>query len=185
MRATALPFTIRRDHGAVSGRGITSTRERLHGLLSLEGERLVLQWRVEREVTRLGLGIETDLESEPIREVSIPLSDLSGVRTRRSWRGWRFEKVLVLTAGDLRAFDELRANAPPPGLSSAHPAELVLNVRRPNHSEAERFVSALRLDLSERLLAAYDPAPPVPLLDDPAASLDTNETSAARRRLRT
>lgn len=185
MRTPALPFTIRREHGALGRNGLTSTQERLHGLLSLEGERLVIQWRVAREVTQLGLGIKTDRESEPVREVSIPLSDLSGVRTRRAWRRWRFVKVLVLTAGDLGAFDELRATSPLPSLSSSHPAELVLDVRRPDHSEAEGFVSALRLDLSERLLSAYESATPALLLDDQAASFDTNETSAGRRRLRT
>jgi hypothetical protein len=52
----ALPFTISRSDDVVGVREITSTREQLHGLLRLEGDDLIIQWRTSRTTDRVGAG---------------------------------------------------------------------------------------------------------------------------------
>ena len=75
----ALPFFLRRKHEVVGAMEITSTTERIHGLLRLEDERLVVQWRVARATERVGSEIRTDREVEPVREVVLPLRAAFGV----------------------------------------------------------------------------------------------------------
>lgn len=164
LHSAALPFVLRREHGVVSGREVTSTREELYGLLRLEGERLFVQWRTAREVSRVGREIRTDRELAPIREVAIPLSGLAGARVRWAWRRWRPVQVLVLTAADLRAFDVLTGEAGTPGLVLEHPAELVLELRRTDGALAREFASELRLAVSEEMLRLLEevPQPQVP-----------------------
>lgn len=158
VHTAALPFILRREHGVVSGREITSTRDHLHGLLRLSGEQLVIQWRTTREISRVGREIRTDLELAPIREVAVPLSGLASARVRRVWRHWLPNEVLVLTATDLRAFDALTGEGDAPGLVLEHPAEIVLEVRRSDRKLAREFASELRLAISENLLEALEKA---------------------------
>lgn len=173
LHTAALPFVLRRTHDVVSGREVTSTREQLHGLLHLDGEKLVIQWRTTREISHVGREIRTDRELAPIREVAVPLSGLSGARVRRIWRHWRFVEVLVLTASDLRAFDVLTGDSEVPGLVLEHPAEIVLEVRRSDRPLVREFVSELRLAISEQLLASYElDAPEHPALDRALQSSD-------------
>jgi hypothetical protein len=58
----ALPFFLRRSREVVSAEEITSTAERIDGLLRLDGEQLIVQWRVAREIDRVGQEIRTDHE---------------------------------------------------------------------------------------------------------------------------
>lgn len=153
---TALPFVLHREHGVINGREVTSTRDQLHGLLYLNGEQLVIQWRTSREISRVGREIRTDRELTTIREVALPLSALAGADIRRVWRRWRFGESLVLTAADLRAFDVLIGEGDLPGLVFEHPAEMVLEVRREDRNLVREFVSELRLAISEQLLASYE-----------------------------
>ena len=153
---TALPFVLHREHGVINGGEVTSTRDQLHGLLYLNGEQLIIQWRTSREISRVGREIRTDREMTTIREVALPLSALAGANIRRVWRRWRFGEALVLTAADLRAFDVLIGEGDLPGLVFEHPAEMVLEVRREDQNLVREFVSELRLAISEQLLASYD-----------------------------
>ncbi|MDX1546593.1 MAG: hypothetical protein R3247_06380 [Rhodothermales bacterium] len=187
LHASALPFVVRRTHQVISGNEVTSTREVLHGLLHLDGDRLRVQWRTTREISQYGREVRTDRELAPLREVSIPLSGLAGARVRRRWRRWRFVEGVVLTAADLRAFDALAAEADAPGLVLEHPAEVMLDVRRADRALAREFVSELRLAISELRLASYEEpapllAPEDPLLapGDAAPSCAQGEHSAAR-----
>src|SRR5215813_6116130 len=107
LHAAAFPFVLRREHGVVSGREITSTRDEIHGLLRLDGERLVVQWSASRETSRVGREIRTDRELAPVREVVLPLDAIAGAQIRWEWRRWPPRHVLVLTAADLRAFQSL------------------------------------------------------------------------------
>lgn len=168
LHASALPFVLRREHGVVSRGEVTSTRDEIHGLLRFDGERLVVQWRAVREISRVGREIRTDTELVPIREVSIPLSGLAGARVRRTWRRWRPNEVLVLTASDLRAFGELAAEDGVPGLVLEHPAEIVLELRRADQALAREFVSELKLAVSEHLLHALEEETQQHLLSRPA-----------------
>ena len=149
--SAALPFVIRRAHDVV-GVEITSTKETVHGLLRLDGDALHIQWRVARKTERVGWQIRTDTEVEPVREVTVPLSAVGGATVRRRWR-WPPGKYLVLTAADLRAFEEVAGAA---GLSLDHPAELALRLRGGDRELGHEFVGELELALAERALAAAE-----------------------------
>lgn len=171
LHSAALPFVLRRTHDVVSGSGVTSTREELHGLLRLDGEQLLVQWRTTREISRVGHEIRTDRELAPIHEVSIPLSGMASARVRRVWRGWWRKEVLILTAADLRAFDVLTGEADAPGLLLEHPAELVLELRRSDGMLAREFASELTLAVSEAMLRAIG--------EEPQQSLPSGEIGEA------
>ena len=156
LHMAALPFVLHREHGVISGGEVTSTRDQLHGLLYLNGEQLAIQWRTSREISRVGREIRTDRELTTVREVALPLSALAGAGIRRVWRRWRFAEALVLTAADLRAFDALTGEGDLPGLVLEHPAEILLEVRSTDRTLVREFVSALRLAISEHLLASYE-----------------------------
>jgi hypothetical protein len=149
--SAAIPFLLRRSHDVV-GFEITSTRETVHGLLRLDGDTLHVQWRVARSTERVGWQIRTDKEVEPVREVVIPLSAIAGATVRWRWR-WPPGPYLVLTAADLRAFEEVAGTA---GLSLDHPAELALRLRREDRELGAEFVGELELALAERDLAAAE-----------------------------
>ena len=156
LHTAALPFVLRRASSVISGHEVTSTQEQLHGLLYLDGEQLVVQWRTSREISRVGAEIRTDRELTTVREVALPLSALAGARVRRVWRRWWFGDALVVTAADLRAFDALTDEGDLPGLVLEHPAEMVLEVRREDRDRVREFVSELGLALSEWRLAASE-----------------------------
>jgi hypothetical protein len=155
--AAALPFVLRRAHDVIRAGEITSTREQLHGLLRLDGdgERVVVQWSVARETSRVGREIRTDRELGPVREVVVPLASIAGARLRRVWRRWppgRGGDLLVLTAADLRAFEGLAGGEGVPGLVLEHPAELTVELRRQDREAAREFVAELELALAEQAL---------------------------------
>ena len=157
--SAALPFVLRRSHDVV-GWEITSTRETVHGLLRLDGDRLAIQWRVARSTEHVGMQIRTDREVEPVREVVVPLSAVAGASVRWRWR-WPPGPYLVLTAADLRAFEEVAGAA---GLSLDHPAELALRLRRADRALGSEFAGELELAIAERALAAAEQKA---LLDSP------------------
>lgn len=136
---------------------ITSTVDKLYGLLRLEGDHLVVQWRTAREISRVGREIRTDRELAPLYEVSLPLAGLSGAHLRERW-WWFLRDRLVLNASDLRAFDALVGEDGVSGLVLEHPAELVVELRREDRALARTFVSELRLAISEHLLRASEEA---------------------------
>ncbi len=145
----AVPFLLERSHD-VYGSEITSTAETIHGLLRLDGARLVVQWRLERTTDRYGSEIRSDREVEPVREVVLPLESVAGAALRTSIWPWIRRARLVLTAADLRAFEPIAGAA---GLEVAHPAELLLLVRRADLALAAEFVGELELAIAERALA--------------------------------
>lgn len=155
-RSAALPFVIHREHGVIKGSEILSTRDALHGLLRLAGDRLVVQWRTSREVSRVGREISTDRSLAPLREIHIPLTGIASARTRWTWRSWWPRTALTIVAADLRVFDPLAGDAEVPGLVLEHPGELVLEVRRTDRELARNFVSELRLAVSEEMLRALE-----------------------------
>lgn len=162
--SAALPFILRRSHDVV-GLEITSTSETIHGLLRLDGDVVHVQWRIERSTDRVGRQIRTDHEVEPVREVTIPLTAIAGATIRWRWQ-WPPGRYLVLTAADLRAFEEVVGAA---GLSLKHPAELALPLRGADRELGSEFAGELELALAERQLAAAEGKP---LLASPNASHD-------------
>ena len=149
--SAALPFILKRSNDVI-GVEITSTRETVHGLLRLDGDRVYVQWRVARSTERVGWQIRTDREVEPVREAVIPLSAIAGATVRWQWR-WPPGPYLVLTAADLRAFEEVAGAA---GLSLNHPAELALRLRGADRALGNEFAGELELALAERALAAAE-----------------------------
>ena len=149
--SAAIPFLLRRRHDVV-GLAITTTRETVHGLLRLDGDTLHVQWRVAKSTDYVGMEIRSDKEVGPVREVAIPLSAIAGAVVKWQWR-WPPSPYLVLTAADLRAFEEVAGAA---GLSLDHPAELVLRLRRSDRDVGVEFVGELELAIAERAIAAAE-----------------------------
>lgn len=162
--SAALPFILKRSNDVI-GVEITSTRETVHGLLRLDGDRVYVQWRVARSTERVGWQIRTDREVEPVREAVIPLSAIAGATVRWQWR-WPPGPHLVLTAADLRAFEEVAGAA---GLSLNHPAELALRLRGADRALGNEFAGELELALAERALAAAEGKPMLATPDTPHA----------------
>ena len=125
----------------------------MHGLLRLEGDELTVQWRLARKTDYVGFSIRTDEEFEAVREARIPISCMAGAIVRRPW--WRFWSGprIVLVASDLQA---LEAVAGEHGLRLAHPAQLVLTVRRSDALAAAEFAAELEIAVAERALARSD-----------------------------
>ena len=164
VHSAALPFILRRSDDVI-GVEITSTRETVHGLLRLDGDRVYVQWRVARSTEHVGWQIRTDREVEPVREVVIPLNAIAGATVRWQWR-WPPGPYLVLTAADLRAFEDVAGAA---GLSLNHPAELALRLRRADRALGSEFAGELELALAERALAAAEGKPMLAEPDTPHA----------------
>ena len=154
--SAAVPFLLQRRHDVV-GVAITTTRETVHGLLRLDGDKLYVQWRVARAIDHVGMTIRSDKQVEPVREVVIPLTAIAGAVVKWNWR-WPPGPCLVLTAADLRAFEEVAGAA---GLSLDHPAELQLRLRRSDRALGVEFAGELELAIAERDIAAAEgnPAP--------------------------
>lgn len=93
--------------------------------------------------------IRTDRELEAVRELSVPLTALAGARVRWSWRHWPPGVHLVLTAGDLRAFEEIAGEG---GLRLDHPAQLAIRVPYAQRMAAQDFASRLELALADHAL---------------------------------
>ena len=148
---SAVPFTLKRSSDLyTSGGGYESTTERAHGLVRLEGDRLVIQWRVAVLTESMeGSGYETREAIEPVKEILIPLAKVAGaVVTERKW--WRLSGPrLTITASDLLAFEKV---AGPQGLKLKHPSKLVLRVKRADRLIAEEFAAELALALTRLLV---------------------------------
>lgn len=149
--SAALPFILKRSQDVLGAASITSTKETVHGLLRLDGERLVVQWRLSRRIEHIGAEIRTDRDLEAVREVVVPLDALAGATVRPSLLGFIGRGKLVLTAADLRAFEGVAGDE---GLRLGHPAELVVGVRRSDRILAEEFAAEVTLALAERAAEA-------------------------------
>ena len=149
MSIPALPFTLRRSDGVIRGKEITSTVETIHGLIHVDGDSLVLQWRVQRQTDRVGAEIRSERELEPVREATIPVASVSGAVVRSPW--WRLGRAgrLVLTATDLRAFEGLTG---PGGLELAHPAQLIFEVRKEDTDAARELAMQVELAIGDHAL---------------------------------
>ena len=154
-RIATLPFELTSDHRVIANGSVTTTEERRHGVLRLERAILMVQWRVEREIQLVGPEIRTDVEREGMREVAVPVHMLGNARVRTRGRWWWRKWELVVTAGDLLAFDLL---ANDDGFTFDHPAELVLPVRSTDLDLAREFASELELAIAERALAEAEGA---------------------------
>jgi len=144
MGVAAVPFTLKRSSDLyTSGGGYESTTETAHGLVRLEADRLVIQWRVAVVTESMeGAGYETREEIEPVREIVMPLAKVAGafVPERRWWR--LAGPKLIITAADLLAFERIAGQE---GLKLKHPAKLALRIKRGDRLVAEEFAAELSL----------------------------------------
>ena len=169
----ALPFTLRRSKDVIAGREITSTQETVHGLLRLDAESVLVQWRTSRAIDRVGSEIRRDSEVEPVREVALPLAALAGAQVRWSWLRRHPGRYLVLIGADLRAFEELAGKE---GLELKHPAQFEIRISRDSAFAAREFAGELELALADRALRDAENAnylgesPPPPALERRASS---------------
>ena len=148
-RRPTLPFTVRRSSDVITSGSITSTTETTHGLLRLEADRLVVQWRLHRSTDRIGPEIRTDVAVGEVREAVISLAGLGGAVLRRPWWALGRRVTLVLLTSDLRALDGLAGAG---GLQLAHPGQLELRIRPADRDLALEFVADLALAIGERAL---------------------------------
>ncbi len=139
---SAVPFMLKRSFSAWDSDSYTATTETAHGLLRLEPERLVVQWRVAVRTESVGRTWATTDEIEPVREIAIPLAHVAGAVVPRSRWGFLRGPRLVVTAADLVAFDGIAGGQ---GLRLKHPAKLVLRIRRADRLLAEEFAAELVL----------------------------------------
>lgn len=153
--SAAVPFILHRSHDVVGALAITSTKETVHGLLRLDGDRLVVQWRIARSTDHVGMEIRTDRQVDPVREVVVPLSAVAGAAVRWRW-SWPPGAYLVLTAADLRAFEAVAGAA---GLSLDHPAELALRLRGADRVLGAEFAAELELAIAGRELEGAEESP--------------------------
>jgi hypothetical protein len=150
MRTAALPFFIKRSEDEYSAMSVTTTSEVAHGLLRLDGERLVIQWRLARKTEHVGMQIRTDQEVESVQEVVVPLDAVAGATVRSGLLAWLTGGPrIVLTAADLRAFDVLAGEE---GLRLDHPAKISLRLKRADRLAAEEFAAELALAVAEAAL---------------------------------
>jgi hypothetical protein len=154
-RIAALPFQVSGNHQVFTNGTVTTTEERRHGVVRLEGATLTVQWRVERKIQKIGPETRTDVEQDGMRSVPVRVDQLGDARVRTRgrwfWRTWE----LVLTARDLSAFDPLAGND---GFTFEHPAELVLPVRSADIQLAREFASEVELAVAELALSAAESA---------------------------
>ena len=139
----AVPFTLKRSSDLWDAKkGYESRTETAHGLVRLEADRLVFQWRLAVQTEVYGATYETREEIEPVKEIVIPLDNVAGavVPPRRWWDPTG--PKLVITASDLLAFEKIAGQQ---GLKLKHPAKLVLQVKRTDRLIAEEFAAELAL----------------------------------------
>ena len=158
-RIATMPFRVSADSQVIAGGSVTTTEERRHGVVRLEDDRLVVQWRVEREVQRIGHEIRTDVEREGMREVTVPVRMLGDARVVERGRWWWRRWELVVTARDLAAFDTLAGDE---GFALEHPAKLELPVHRSDLELARELASELELAIAELALADAEGTPALP-----------------------
>ena len=145
-RQAALPFMVKRKRDVFGADSYTSTRETVHGLLLLQGDRLVIQSRMARKTDTFGTEMRSDEEMEPVREAVIPLAGVTGSSVRGRWWSWPGPR-LIIRAADLRAFESVVGDGGP---SLGHPGELVLPVRRNDLLTAHEFSAELALAIAEQ-----------------------------------
>jgi len=159
----ALPFTLRRSSDALTSSSVTTTTETTHGLLRLEGDDLVIQWRLARKTERVGVtDISTDEAFDQVKEVVIPLSGVAGALVRRRWWEWFSGPRIVLRASDLQAFEAVTGEE---GMRLGHPAEIILKLRRSDVLAAEEFAAELELAVAQRMVRGRSALDSMPALD--------------------
>jgi hypothetical protein len=142
-RQAALPFRLEGKEEVLGVSELTSTKETIYGLLRLDGDRLLIQWRLTVKTEDL---TGTDEEHGDVNSVLLPLDSIAGVAVRHRWWELWLGPRLVLTATDMLAFEQIAGEE---GLLLSHPAELVFRLRRRDRLAGEEFAAEMVLALAE------------------------------------
>ncbi|MBT8462371.1 MAG: hypothetical protein KJO44_07570, partial [Gemmatimonadetes bacterium] len=142
-RQAALPFILEGKEEVLGISELTSTKDTIHGLLRLDGDKLVIQWRLTIKIEHL---TETDEEHGDVNTHVLPLDSIVGVALRHRWWELWLGPRLVLTATDMLAFEHLTGEE---GLPLSHPAELAFRLRRRERLAGEEFVAEMILAMAE------------------------------------
>jgi hypothetical protein len=142
-----IPFKVKarhpREDEIVSITGLRSAERAFAGLLRIEGDEVVLQFRAHDytlDMTTLG-GNNHETDTSEAHEIRVPLIQLGAVEMKGWWRG-----KLILTSLDLTTFEAL-------GVTDGR---LVLTVARKIKPEATELATALAFRLSDMELAGID-----------------------------
>lgn len=133
----ALPFRLEGEEEVLGVSELTSTRETIEGLLRLDGDKLLIQWRLTVKTEHLG---ETDEELGDVNSVVLPLDRIAGAEVRHRWWELWLGPRLVMTANDMLAFEQIAGEE---GFHLSHPAQLVLRLKRGDRLAAEEFVAEM------------------------------------------
>ncbi len=115
-----------------------------------------------RKTEHMGSEMRADQKVQPVLQIVVLLSGVSGAIVRRRWRwlDWLTGPRLVLTASDLGAFEELAGRD---GLSLDHPAEFVLRLRRSDALAGRESGAELALAKAQYDLAAVERRAALPM----------------------
>lgn len=130
-----IPFKIRR--ATRDSNTYLQTATHVHGLVGMEDDEVVLQYRITTVRQRIGAMPERT-ESE-VGEARIPLDAIRRAEVRRGW----FRTRVVLLPANLHSFGGI------PGFTGD---ELVLTIPRAERAGAADLVSSIEMALSTRLL---------------------------------
>ncbi len=142
-----IPFKVKarhpREDEIMSMTGLMSAERAFAGLMRMEGDELVLQFRAHDytlDMTSLG-GMKQETDTSEAHEIRVPLSQLGAVEMKGWWRG-----KLTLTSLDLTTFEAL-------GVTDGR---LVLTVARKVKPDATDLATALAFRISDMELAGID-----------------------------
>ena len=142
-----IPFKVKarhpREDEIMSMTGLMSAERAFAGLLRMEGDEIVLQFRVHDytlDMTAMG-GMKQETDTSEAHEIRVPLDRLGSVEMKGWWRG-----KLILTSLDLTTFEAL-------GVTDGR---LVLTVARKVKPDAAELATALAFRLSDMELAGID-----------------------------
>jgi hypothetical protein len=138
-RSPAVPFQHRRSKSFMAETW-TTVVTRVPGLVWLEDDALVLQYRVRETIKSGETRYQPVTTESEVREHRVPLASL---RSARVAGGWWWPRI-VLAAADLRAFDGF----PVPRDAGE---ELALRISLAHRADAADLASTLELALANRL----------------------------------
>ncbi len=121
-----------------------SVSMRLHGVLRLAGDKLVLEWSGTRHLSEAGRGSARSVtEPVPVSRVVLPVASLGRIALRQRW--WR--PRIELVSNDLAAVA---------GVPSARGGRIELAIARSDRHSAADLISRIELAAADHALAAAE-----------------------------
>lgn len=138
-----IPFKMKVEHPRADETfamtELMSASRSIEGLLRMDGDDMVLQFRVHDYV--LDVNMKQEKDTSEAHEVRVPLASLAEAKLKGWWRG-----KLVLTSMDLTTFEALGCTD----------GRVVLTVPRAAKPDAAELATALAFRISDMELAGID-----------------------------